>query len=59
MPWKKSYKKKRKFIILYINNYCTETVAWRKQLQDALSHNKQYFISGMDKFGQKGMISIP
>jgi hypothetical protein len=28
--------------------------AWRKQLQDALSHNKQYFISGMPIFGQKG-----
>lgn len=31
-----------------------KVVAWRKQLQDALSHNKQYFVSGMDKFGQKG-----
>jgi len=31
-----------------------KTGVWRKQLQDALSHNKQYFISGMDKFGQKG-----
>ncbi len=34
-------------------NYA-ESGAWRKQLQDALSHNKQYFVSGMDKFGQKG-----
>ena len=28
--------------------------AWRKQLQDALSHNKQYFISGMHLYGTKG-----
>jgi len=28
--------------------------AWKKQLQDALSHNKQYFVSGMDIYQQKG-----
>jgi hypothetical protein len=28
--------------------------AWRKHLQDALSHNKKYFVSGKDVFGQTG-----
>lgn len=42
---------------------CSPTVsegvgAWRKQLQDALSHNKQYFISGMHIYGQKGISNL-
>jgi len=28
--------------------------AWRKHLQDALSHNKKYFVSGKEVFGQTG-----
>jgi hypothetical protein len=44
------------FLYIFMINASLEGVgAWRKQLQDALSHNKQYFISGMHIYGQKGI----
>lgn len=46
--------KKVRAIFLIHTNSKLEDDAWRKHLQDALSHNKKYFVSGKEVFGQTG-----